>query len=141
MVVGKNKGLSKGKKGKKKTADPFLRKEWYDVKAPSMFTKRVACQTLVNRTQGTKVASDSLKDRVYEVSLADLNDDVDQGFRKIKLQCQDISGRACLTNFYGMDMTRDKLCSLVRKWHSLIEARADVKTADGYVLRGDVVVP
>ncbi|PCC98401.1 hypothetical protein CO192_15885, partial [Halopseudomonas pelagia] len=77
MAVGKNKGLSKGgKKGvKKKIVDPFTRKDWYDVKAPSMFTKRQVGTTLVNRTQGTKIASEGLKGRVFEVSLADLQAD------------------------------------------------------------------
>jgi len=34
-----------------------------------------------------------------------------------------------------MDITRDKLCTLVKKWHSLIEAFAQAKTADGYHVR------
>lgn len=52
MAVGKNKKM--GKKGaKKKLVDPFTRKEWYDIKAPSMFTNRQVGKTLVNRTQGT----------------------------------------------------------------------------------------
>lgn len=35
------------------SADPFTRKEWYDVKAPSTFAIRNACKTCVNRTSGT----------------------------------------------------------------------------------------
>lgn len=115
--------------------DPFLRKEWYDVKAPSVFGVRQVGKTLVSRTIGTKIASDALKGRVYEVSLADLQKSENEAYRKIKLKCEEVQGRACLTNFYGMDLTRDKLCSLVRKWQTLIEAHCDVKTTDGYLLR------
>jgi small subunit ribosomal protein S3Ae len=73
---------------------------------------------------------------VFEVSLADLNggDEV-QGYRKIRLVAEDVQGMNVLTNFHGMDITRDKLCSLIRKWQTLIEAHVDVKTTDGYVLR------
>ena len=93
MAIGKNKKLSKGRKGGKKklcarpppplnrflsllrpppapalsssmtsltrvhggarSVDPFSRKEWYDVKAPSIFAVRNAAKTCVNRTQGT----------------------------------------------------------------------------------------
>ena len=60
-----------------------------------------------------EVSSDSLKGRVYELCLADLQKDEDQAYRKIKLKCEDIAGRNCLTNFHSMDFTRDKLCSLV----------------------------
>lgn len=136
MAVGKNKRVSKGKKGsKKKVVDPFLRKEWYNLKAPVMFQVRNFGQTLVTKSIGTKLAIDGLKGRIYEVSLADLNADEDQAYRKIKLCCEDVQGRNCLTDFYGSDVTRDKLCSLIRKNYSLIEAFADVRTTDGYFLR------
>ena len=38
------------------SVDPFSRKDWYDVKAPSVFNTRNVGKTLVTRTQGTKVS-------------------------------------------------------------------------------------
>ncbi|KAD3641487.1 hypothetical protein E3N88_30711 [Mikania micrantha] len=132
----KNKRISKGKKGgKKKAADPFSKKDWYDIKAPSLFSTRNVGKTLVTRTQGTKIASEGLKHRVFEVSLADLQNDEDHAYRKIRLRAEDVQGKNVLTNFWGMDFTTDKLRSLVKKWQSLIEAHVDVKTTDNYTLR------
>jgi len=137
MAVGKNKRLAKGgKKGaKKKVVDPFSRKEWYDIKAPAVFVNRNVGKTPVNRSTGTKNASDSLVGRIFEVCLADLQGDEDQAFRKIKLRAMDVQGKTVLTNFWGMNFTTDKLRSLVKKWQTLIEAHVDVKTTDGYYLR------
>lgn len=61
------------------------------------------------------IASDGLKGRVFEVSLADLQND-EVAFRKFKLITEDVQGKNCLTNFHGMDLTRDKMCSMVKKW-------------------------
>jgi len=136
MAVGKNKRLSKGKKGtKKKVVDPYSRKDWYDVKAPGIFDVKQVGKTLVNRSTGLKSANDALKGRIFEVSLADLQNDEEHAFRKIKLRVDEVQGKNCLTNFSGMSFTSDKLKSLVRKWQTLIEAHADVKTTDGYLLR------
>lgn len=135
MAIGKSKKQYK-KKGAKKKSDPFLRKEWYDLKAPVPFTKRVFGKTVVTKTTGTKIASDQLKGRVVETSLADLNDKSEQmAWRKVKLCIEEVQGKACLTNFHALDMTRDKLCSYLRKWHTLIDIQAEVKTSDGYILR------
>ena len=100
-----------------------------------MFTVRNVGKTPQTRTQGTKIASDGLKGRIFECSLADLNQDEDQAFRKMFLKCEDVQGKNVLTNFYGMDFTTDKIRSLVRKWFSLIECFVDVKTTDGYDAR------
>ncbi|KAI7874176.1 ribosomal protein S3Ae, partial [Lichtheimia hyalospora FSU 10163] len=100
-----------------------------------MFEVRQVGKTLVNRTQGLRNANDSLNGRVVEVSLGDLNKDEARAFRKIQLKVDEIQGKNCLTNFYGMDMTSDKLRSMVKKWQTLIEAFVDVKTTDGYLVR------
>lgn len=89
-----------------------------------------------NYFMNIEIASEGLKGRVFEVSLAELNGgDEQQAFRKIRLVCEDVQGTNVVTNFHGMDMTRDKLCSLIRKWRTLIEANVDVRTTDGYVVR------
>lgn len=136
MVVGRNKGLNKtGKKGgKKKVVNPFSKKDWYDVKAPAQFNTRQIGKTPVTRTTGTKIASDGLKGRVFETSLGDLNNNEDS-FRKFKLIVEEVQGKTCLTNFHGMDLTTDKVRSMIKKKQTMIEAFSDVKTTDGYVLR------
>jgi len=136
MAQGKNKRLGKkGKGAKKRLVDPFAKKDWYDIKAPSTFTNRQIGKTPVNRTVGTKIASEALKGRVVTVNLADLQKDEDQSHRNISFVAEDVQGTKILTNFHGMSLTADKFRSLVRKWQSLIEAHVDVKTTDGYVLR------
>jgi small subunit ribosomal protein S3Ae len=137
MAVGKNKKLGKAKKGgRKKVSDPFSKKEWYDVRAPSVFPTKTIGKTIVTKTTGTKVARDGLLGRLFEVSLGDLKPDgEDEAFRKFLLKVEEVNGMNCLTQFHGMDLTTDKLRSLVRKWQTLIEAHADVKTTDGYSLR------
>jgi len=136
MAVGKNKKLGKKRKGTRKIQDPFSKKEWYDVKAPNAFTTRQIGKTVVTKTAGTRNSRDSLLGRVFESSLGDLKPNGEEdAYRKFRLKVEDVVGSNCLTNFYGMTLTSDKLRSLVRKWHTLIEAHVDVKTTDGYLLR------
>ncbi|KYR00047.1 40S ribosomal protein S3a [Tieghemostelium lacteum] len=135
MDKSKKKGSKKG--GKK--IDPFSRKEWYVVRAPPQFFPSGANNQIgwspVNRTQGTKLASDGLKGRVFEVCLADMKNQEEQVFRNIKLRAEEVEGRNVLTNFYGLSLTTDKLRSLIHKWAKLIECFVDVKTTDGYFIR------
>ena len=133
--VGKSqKKVSKKGKGKK-VIDTMAKKEWYDVRAPNQFLVRDVCKTLVSRTSGLKIASEGLKGRIFEANLGDLSKNEEQGYRKIKLRVEDVQGDKCITLFYGMDITRDKLGSLIKKWKTLIECNVEVSTTDGYKLR------
>ena len=81
-----------------------------------------------------------MKGRVFEVNLGDLN----QGYethKKLKLIVEDADGKSkvALTNFYGLECTRDHLCSLIRKWHTLIDTFVDCKTSDGFLMRFFIV--
>ncbi|KAK8793434.1 hypothetical protein WA158_004793 [Blastocystis sp. Blastoise] len=135
MVFGTiNKLLKVFKKAnRKRIVDPMTKKEWYDLRATSQFKVRDFGKTFVARTAGLKIASDELKGRVIEANLADLMKDETYGNRNIKMRIED--GDKCLTLFYGMNLTRDNLCSLIKKWKSLIEAAVDVTTTDGYKFR------
>ena len=42
------------------SVDPFTRKEWYDIKAPAIFTNRNVGKTVVNKTVGTSMCLESL---------------------------------------------------------------------------------
>ncbi|GFU67809.1 40S ribosomal protein S3a [Trichonephila clavipes] len=108
--------------------DPFTRKDWYDVKAPAMFSVQNIGKTLVNRTQGTKIASDGLKGHVFEVSLADLQND-EIAFRKFRLIAEEVQGKNVLTNFYGMNLTTDKVRH-IRKRMTEILVKEVVSSSD-----------
>lgn len=84
---------------------------------PTKYRFVITLQTAENLTClcNLGIASDGLKGRVFEVSLADLQND-EVAFRKFKLVTEDVQGKNCLTNFHGMDLTRDKMCSMVKKW-------------------------
>jgi len=135
MTVGKNKRKPRKGGKAKKIVDAFSRKDWYDIQAPSIFKNTYVGKTPVNLTQGKILSSDSLKGRVFRASLADLNEDEDRAYRTIHLICEDIQDHTLLTNFHSMSFTSERIKSLIKKWQTLIEAQAEVKTTDGYVVR------
>ncbi|XP_035872307.1 40S ribosomal protein S3a-like [Phyllostomus discolor] len=134
MGLGKNKCLTKGnEKGtKKKGVGPISKKDWCHVDAPAMFNIRNIGKTLVTRTQGIKIAPDGFRGHVFEVNLADLQNDEDV-FRKSKLTTEDVKSKNCFTKFHGMFIPCDKMCSMVKKWWPMMDAIVNVKTTEHYL--------
>ena len=134
---------SRAKKGgkKKRAVDVFLKKDWYVVKVPT-YMKCDKNAYRVGYTPANKgKARKALECRSFVINLGDLqNDDhknehEELNWKKFKFMTEETFGDKLLTQWHGMEITRDKRCSLIRKWHSMIEAFCDAKTTDGYVLR------
>lgn len=68
----KNTSYKKWRKGSQDQSGRPVFRDWYDMKAPAMFSMRNIGTTLTTRTQGTKTASDGLQSCATELSLADL---------------------------------------------------------------------
>jgi len=134
---------SKQKKGakKKKLVDPFLRKEWYVVKVPT-YIPRKKDHYRVGFSPATKgKARKALENRTFIINVGDLQDDDKQNvhddlnWKKFKFIVEESFGDKLLTQWHGMEITRDKRFSLIRKWHTMFECFCDARTTDGYVLR------
>eukprot|EP00483_Globobulimina_turgida_P000529 UN00529 len=134
---------AKAKKGMKKirVADPFLKKDWYVVKVPT-YMPNTTNKWRVGYTPANKAKSrKSLENRSFVINLGDLQNEEkknahdDLNWKKFKFITEETFGDKILTQWHGMQITRDKRCSLIRKWHSMIETFCDAKTTDGYVLR------
>jgi len=81
-----------------------------------MFRERNFTVSPVNVTAGEKLSSDNMKGRVYTVSLGDLSNFAPH--KKVKLivdEESDKGSKVALTNFYGLDTTRDHCMALIKK--------------------------
>lgn len=137
MAKGKNKKLSKkGKLAKKQEKHPFLKKEWYSVIAPAALRESKSVGwTCCNKPTGTKVVSDFLKNRVAEMSYADLTDSAKDVSKRIKILIEDIQGSSCFTSFHSYKLSHEKVYAMLKKRQTLIEVITDVKANDGVIFR------
>lgn len=78
---------------------------------------------------------DSLRNRNYKINLSDIKNKEDSSHKKLTFRCFNYEEKNCLTSFYGLDTSRDKFFSLIRKWQTIIEINSDLKTKDGFFIR------
>jgi len=134
----------KGKGNRKKKADAFEKKEWFKLKLPKITGIKVAHYgwTPANKTAQGVLVEDRLRNRVVTIRCGDLEEtpqpDKQEELKtsiNLKLRIADTKDNECYLDFHGMELTRDRTCSLLKKWVTLIEAQAEIKTTDGFVFR------
>lgn len=126
-----------GKKARlKKEKDPYAKKEWYTLVAPSCFAERTVGKTMVAKSNTLAQTHRMLVGRTFSVNQGDLNPGSSEGgVRNFTFMVGRVAGSEAVGHFHAMAMTTDRQRGLVKKWHTLIEAVTDAKTIDGYELR------
>jgi len=137
-------GQRKGKGNRKKKADAFEKKEWFKLKLPKITGIKVPFYgwTPANKTAQGVLVESRLKDRVVTIRCGDLEEtpqpDKQEELKtsiNLKLRIADTKDNECYLDFHGMELTRDRTCSLLKKWVTLVEAQTEIKTTDGFVFR------
>jgi len=137
-------GQRKGKGNRKKKADAFEKKEWFKLKLPKITGIKVPYYgwTPANKTAQGVTADSRLKDRVVTIRCGDLEEtpqpDKQEELKtsiNLKLRIADTKDNECYLDFHGMELTRDRTCSLLKKWVTLVESQTEIKTTDGFVFR------
>merc|ERR1712176_1312591 len=127
-----------------KNVNIFEKKEWFRLKLPKIQGIKISHYGWIpaNRTAKGINVSERLYNRICTIRAADLDEQPKaDNFEdlltstNIKFRIAKTEKNECLLDFYGLELTRDKKCSLIRKWVSLIEAFTDIKTIDGFVFR------
>ena len=115
------------------------KKEWIGVVSSSFITNKIFAETIVEKDRIIKEDSSGLINKSFSINAMDLNPDLQTDCTKIKLKASDIENGFLKTSFNGIETTRDKISSIIRKWHTLIETHVDIRTTDNFFLRVFVV--
>jgi len=153
MVAGK--GQKKKKGGRKKIVDPMTRKDWVTIHLATYvngtlrpFSNHKGSWTVVNRSQGTVLATDNLMDRQLEVRAEDRDRDMTQESTGVaqesiannfvvtfKVVAVKEDEKAVVAIPCKVRPTKSFIFSNMRKRVTTIDTRVDFKTADGYSIR------
>jgi len=153
MAIGK--GAKKKKRGKKRVVDCMTRKEWVQIHLAVYidgnlrpYSNHKGSWTIVNRSQGTVLATDSLMGRKLEVRAEDRDRDMTQEstapmqegiannfvvtFKVVAVKDDE---KAVVAIPCAVRPTKSFIFSSMRKRVTTINTHVDFKTSDGYSIR------
>ena len=115
-------------RGRGKTIDSWKMKEWYDVYAPKTFKEEFIAQIPSGNP-------DNLIGRVMDISLYDFTKSDNDASIMLKFKITKVIGKRCNTIFWGHELTRDYIRSLIHRGATRIDGIFNFTTADGVTYR------
>lgn len=112
----------------RKVKDKWKAKNWYQIKAPSVFDNVLVSETLSE-------SPERLIGRVSEVSMQDLTNDFRKSHIKLFFKIDKVVDGIALTHFKGHSLTSDYLRRMIRRRKSRIDGVYTVETKDGAQLK------
>ncbi|MCI4439260.1 hypothetical protein JHC27_05400 [archaeon] len=101
---------------------------WLEVTSPSYLGEKPVGNMLVYSEQ-------EAIGRTLEILYSDITEDPSHSYTKIKLRVVEVSGGVAKTSYWGHEVSRDYLRSILRRGSSKVEPIIDATTKDGYLLR------
>jgi len=120
--------VKRGKRGRGKTIDSWKTKEWYEVYAPKAFKE-------VFLGQIPSSDPESLIGRIIEILLYDITQNFKHTTTKLRYKITEVNGTRCNTVFWGHELTRDFIRSLIHRGSTRVDGIFNYTTADGVVYR------
>lgn len=133
QYVSKNKRSGKSKSRAKENR--FAKKQSFNLVTSPIFPITTHGKTYHPKAKAKQDLTPFLLGRTFKVNQGDLNGLNTETHRNFCFKVGEVRGNDCLGIFNGMYVGRDKVTNMIRKWHSMIDARMDVTTSDGSVWR------
>lgn len=103
-------------------------KKWFTVVAPDYLGGKPVCQLVTHDPR-------DLIGRTISLLLSELTDDPSHTTVKIRFKIIGINGETAITDFWGCELDRDFIRSLLRKGSSRVDMIFEATTKDGYRMR------
>lgn len=109
-----------------------LKKQWYEILAPKMFSEKVIGETLA-------VDSKNLVNRKLQVNITELDRNNHNYFVKLNFRVENVEGTKAYTRLVGHDVMTERIYRMVRRRSRRVDTIQDVTTKDNRKLRIKII--
>lgn len=113
---------------KKRTADKWKKKRWFEVFAPAVLDKKKVAETMAEKPE-------LLMDRVLDMSLRDVTGEIKKGQVYLSMRINNVQGQKAYTVLTGHRILPGQLNRLIRRNNSKVEIVTDITSKDGFKSR------